>query len=183
MSNVWFSSDFHYGHTNIAGPKVSRWKSGYRDFDSVFHMNEAIIDSINDNVGKHDTLYFLGDWAFGKEDNIRELRYLLNVQEIVLIYGNHDDTIRKNVKYHGLFTERYDQLHRSFGDTKIVMNHYPIAEWRDCHRGAIHLFGHVHGSREVGGKSMDVGWCMHRRPLSLDEILEKMSEKEVLQHH
>ena len=31
--NIWFTSDPHYMHRNIAGPKVSKWGGGYRDFD------------------------------------------------------------------------------------------------------------------------------------------------------
>ena len=33
--NIWFTSDTHFGHTNIAGPSISVWKDGYRNFNSV----------------------------------------------------------------------------------------------------------------------------------------------------
>ena len=64
MRNLFFSSDFHLGHENIAGPKVSNWSSGYRNFDSVHEMNRTIIDNINKMVGPQDELYFLGDFCF-----------------------------------------------------------------------------------------------------------------------
>jgi calcineurin-like phosphoesterase family protein len=30
---------------------------------------------------------------------------------------------------------------------RIVMFHYPILEWDQIHRGAYHVFGHVHNSK------------------------------------
>ena len=68
--NIWFTSDSHYGHTNIAGPKVSRWQRGYRDFNSVWEMNKSLIDGINKYVKEDDILYHLGDWSFGGIHNI-----------------------------------------------------------------------------------------------------------------
>ena len=63
---TFFTSDTHYGHTNICRGE-SRWegKRGCRDFDSVPEMNEAIVEGINSSVGQHDILYHLGDWSFG----------------------------------------------------------------------------------------------------------------------
>ena len=58
-------SDFHLGHANIAGPKTSKWKEGYRNFDSVVEMNDEIINTINKYVKHDDVLYFLGDFCFG----------------------------------------------------------------------------------------------------------------------
>jgi calcineurin-like phosphoesterase family protein len=63
--NIWISSDFHYNHKNITGPKVSNWKSGYRNFNSIQKMNDALINNINKCAKEDDILYFLGDWNFG----------------------------------------------------------------------------------------------------------------------
>ena len=59
--NIWFTSDTHYSHSNIAGEKVSNWKNGYRNFESVWEMNKSLIDSINKYVKEDDILYHLGD--------------------------------------------------------------------------------------------------------------------------
>ena len=32
-----------------------------------------------------------------------------------------------------------------YNGDRISMFHYPIYEWDQCHRGAIHFHGHVHG--------------------------------------
>lgn len=43
-ADVWITSDTHFSHTNIAGPSVSSWKSGYRNFESVHEMNKALTE-------------------------------------------------------------------------------------------------------------------------------------------
>ena len=63
--NIWFTSDTHFSHANITGPKISKWKSGYRIFDSVDEMNKNITESFNKYVKEDDILYHLGDFCFG----------------------------------------------------------------------------------------------------------------------
>mgnify|MGYP003704315713 CR=1 FL=1 len=47
---IWFTSDTHYSHTNIVRG-VSRWTDldKTRDFDTVEHMNDVIVNNINNN--------------------------------------------------------------------------------------------------------------------------------------
>ena len=59
MSKIWFSSDFHINHGNITGPKVSKWKDGYRNFENTYTMNKEIFNNINKYVKSEDVLYFL----------------------------------------------------------------------------------------------------------------------------
>lgn len=186
MSNIYFSSDFHYGHKNIVGPNVSSWSSGYRDFDSIEHMNNTIVDSINNTVGENDVLYYLGDWAFGSEKNIVELSDRLNVREIHFIMGNHDKNIRK---YNTHFTSIYDYKEIKIEGQSIILFHFPIWEWHKCHRGSWHLTGHSHGNCEYSHpktskyKIMDIGWDIFRKPLSFQEIRKIMNQKEIKGHH
>lgn len=35
-----------------------------------------------------------------------------------------------------------DQLNQE--NVQVVLLHYPMAEWSHIHRGAYHLFGHIH---------------------------------------
>lgn len=87
---TWFSSDWHFDHKNITGPTVSRWKDGYRTFDSTHYMNQVLHETINKYVQEDDILYFLGDFAFGGENNIAIHRNLINCKTIHVTYGNHD---------------------------------------------------------------------------------------------
>src|ERR1700751_1321730 len=87
---IWFTSDLHLGHRNIVGEKVSSWKDGFRDFDSVKQMDDVILKAINDNVKWDDTLYILGDFSFKGNPEVGVYRNRINCQNIFFIKGNHD---------------------------------------------------------------------------------------------
>lgn len=184
MNNIYFTSDPHYGHTNIV-KGISNWSdiSGCRDFETLEAHNSTIVDSINSIVKAGDTLYCLGDWAFGGSHNIGTFRDRLNCRTIHLILGNHDHHIENGAQV-GLFTSvKYvDQLSLKtdaqtgfMGKTKFFLSHYSHQVWNNSHHGAIHLFGHSHGSIKGIGRSMDVGVDTHDfYPYHLDEILDIM---------
>lgn len=98
MSNIWISSDFHFGHKNICRGE-STWKGdgsqNTRDFETVIEMNETLVRGINDNVKSDDVLYFLGDWSFGGINNVWNLRKQLKVATIHFVLGNHDSHMHK----------------------------------------------------------------------------------------
>ena len=86
----------HYFHKNIAGPKVSAWKGGYRNFNDEMEMSREIVYQINKHVKEDDILYHLGDWSFGGINNIWNFRKQINCKNIHLILGNHDHHIEHN---------------------------------------------------------------------------------------
>lgn len=193
--NIWFTSDTHYAHTNIAGQKVSSWGSGYRGFDSVGEMNDTLIKNINDCVKENDILYHLGDWSFGAH-NIFYFRNSIICKTIHLIKGNHDQHIAdKDIKIIessfnpiDLFTSIQDVYTGNIGKNFFHLSHYSHRVWPKSHNGSIHLFGHSHGSLNGNfGKSMDVGIDTHPefRPYHINEILQIMSNRklEKVDHH
>jgi calcineurin-like phosphoesterase family protein len=197
--NIWFTSDTHFGHTNIAGPKISTWSSGYRDFNSVHMMNMALVDGINKYVKEDDILYHLGDWSFGGVQNIFQFRNYIICKNIHLILGNHDQhIIDKEIKYHDttfnpieLFSSVQDVLTLDIGKTKIFLSHYSHRVWLGSHKGVIHLYGHSHGSIPDYGKSMDVGVDVafkkfgEYRPFNIGDITNIMSKRNIekIDHH
>lgn len=199
MSNIWLTSDSHFGHTNIAGPKISNWSSGYRDFNSVHEMNMALVNGINKYVKEDDILYHLGDWSFGGVHNILQFRNLIICKNVHLILGNHDQHIvDKEIKYHDtsfnpieLFSSVQDVLTLDIGKTKIFLSHYSHRVWLGSHKGVIHLYGHSHGSIPDYGKSMDVGVDVafkkfgEYRPFNIGDITNIMSKRtiEKIDHH
>lgn len=185
MSNTWIFSDTHHSHTNICGPSVSSWSKGYRNFDSVAQMNEAIVSSINDVVKEDDILYHLGDWSFGGKDNIKKFRDLIKCNNIVLLIGNHDHHISKNPEFQKLFSEVHELLRRKIAGHYFTLCHYAMRVWDSSHQGALHCFGHSHGSLPGFGRSMDVGWCIHRRPLHIEEVIKELMSKPIgfVDHH
>ena len=193
--NIWFTSDTHFGHTNIAGPKVSVWKNGYRNFNSVQEMNDALVTNINKIVGEDDILYHLGDWSFGGIHNIYYFRKSLICKNIHLMLGNHDQHItNKDIKFHDtsfnpidLFTSVQEVKTEKIGKSYFHLSHYSHQVWPGSHKGVIHLFGHSHGSLKGLGKSMDVGVDTHPefRPYHINEIVKKMEKIPVnfIDHH
>ena len=197
--NIWFTSDTHFGHTNIAGPKISNWSSGYREFNSVHEMNMALVNGINKYVKEDDILYHLGDWSFGGVHNILQFKNLIICKNVHLILGNHDQHIvDKEIKYHEtsfnpieIFSSVQDVLTLDIGKTKLFLSHYSHRVWLGSHKGVIHLYGHSHGSIPDYGKSMDVGVDVafkkfgEYRPFNIGDITNIMSKRtiEKIDHH
>jgi calcineurin-like phosphoesterase family protein len=185
--NIWFTSDTHYNHRNIASESCTRWKNGYRNFDSLHQMNEALITNINKSVKENDILYHLGDFAFGGHKSVIEFRNSIVCKNIHLIIGNHDEEIEDDLELQKLFTSVNDTFKGFIGKQRFHLSHYSHRVWPKSHRGSIHLYGHSHGSIPDLGKSMDVGVDTHKdfRPYHINEILTIMSKREShkVDHH
>lgn len=179
----WVTSDPHYGHKNIAGPTVSNWKSGYRDFESVEEMNKTLITTFNKYVQPEDILYILGDFVMGGYKNTPIFRSALKCQTIHLITGNHDGPLIEH--YQGYFTSVQPVLQMWHQGQSYFMSHYAHRVWEGSHKGYIHLYGHSHGTIMDHGKSMDVGVDVaykmfgEYRPFSIEEISKIMTKKEI----
>lgn len=165
---VWISSDIHYNHKNICRG-VTNWRtedgkipfSRVRDFDTLEQMNDKIVNNINERVGQDDTFIILGDIAFGGHENIAIFLDRLICKDIHLVYGNHDQNIKKNREnIQSKFSSVNHCLEITIEDYNFVMFHFPIMTWHGLQKGVIHLYGHVHSpkhKRFSPGKSMDVG--------------------------
>ncbi len=186
MPNIYITSDTHFQHTNICGPKLSKWNTGYRNFDSLESMEDYIVDKFNTKVGKDDILIHNGDVCMGQA-NIHwpRIRQRINCRNIILCLGNHDDKITKNRLEH-TFSSVQQRYEFRYKGTLIVCEHYPITIWNEIGRGAIMLYGHVHGNFVAEGKSMDVGVDTNDcTPYHIDEIMERMQDRKIVirDHH
>lgn len=194
MPNIFISSDWHFGHINITGPKVSKWKTGYRDFDSVEEMNAIIINNLNSVIMSQDILYFLGDFAFGDKKRIPEYRERINCRKIYFARGNHDKAIDQNPEYQKLFENYREAYEIYYKGYPISMNHYAQRVWNESHHNGISLWGHSHATLpETPYRSMDCGVdCVYPEinqprymPFLLDTIIERLKDREStkLDHH
>jgi calcineurin-like phosphoesterase family protein len=166
----YFTSDTHYGHTNII-------KYCNRPFKSVEEMNDVLVKNINSKVQPGDVLWHLGDFAMGGELNVREFRDRINCKRINLILGNHDN--RKVVSKSLLFQNIYD-MYEYRGEISVVLCHYALRVWNKSHHGYYHLYGHSHGTLpdDPNSLSFDAGVdCHNFSPLSISEIKNIMSKK------
>ncbi len=192
---LFFTSDTHYAHSNICSATTNWTESSNltRQFDSLDHMNDTIVNNINNMVGEDDILIHLGDFSFGGFDKIEEFRSRILCKNIHLVLGNHDHHIERNKEgVQRLFSSvnQYLRLSVTRPLTKsmvekfsFVCMHYPIASWHDMNQGVIHLHGHVHlpsHLRVAEGRAMDVGVDGNDlEPISLDEVLSIMKDREV----
>jgi len=133
---IYYISDLHLGHEKVI-------HMDNRPFDNAFEMQEKIIRNWNSVVTGKDTVYSLGD-MFWKPSIAEQILPRLN-GSIVLIRGNHD-RINDNIK--NLYSDIYHYLEVNDDSRRVILCHYPIAHWNAQHRGAIHLYGHIHNNRE-----------------------------------
>jgi calcineurin-like phosphoesterase family protein len=192
--NLFFTSDTHYSHSNICRA-TTRWTdadSVTRDFKSLEHMNDTLVNNINEVVGQDDILIHLGDWSFGGFEMIEEFRNRIFCKNVHLVFGNHDHHIRRNKgDVQELFSSTQDYLHLDLRIPKgkevdkltLVCMHFPIASWDGMNDGVPHLHGHVHLPRHqrIGlGKVMDVGVDGNDLyPISIQEIRTIMKDRPV----
>ncbi len=135
----YYTSDLHFGCQAVFD------RTG-RPFKDLEEMKEVIINNINNTLKRDDTLYILGDISCAEYDPTSELK-AMNCRKI-LIKGNHDARWCK----HRHFRNQFDEIHdikavRECG-TRIVLCHYPLAEWDGYYKGHYHFYGHIHNSNE-----------------------------------
>jgi calcineurin-like phosphoesterase family protein len=194
---LFFTSDSHYNHKNICSA-TTEWKDAddkTRDFKSLNHMNDTIVNNINRMVGEDDILFHLGDWSFGGFEKIQELRDRIICKNIHLVLGNHDHHILKNKSdiqrlfssishYIDLDVQRPSKKGKGSIDRfRFILMHYPIASWHDMNEGVMHLHGHVHlpkHQRIGNGKSLDVGVDGNDlEPISLDKVVSLLKNQPI----
>jgi calcineurin-like phosphoesterase family protein len=138
---TWVTSDLHFGHKNIMSfcpQSRARFKN------DLAYMNEAMVKEWNDLIAPEDTVYILGDVAFlSGSDAAKMVSRLAGVK--ILVRGNHDRKTLMDVNFRNCFKDVHEYLDINYNGTKVVMFHYPIAEWDQMRRGSVHLHGHLHG--------------------------------------
>ena len=190
MCNIYFTSDLHFSHQNIA-----KFCPQFRPQTDVDEMNEALIACWNATVKPEDIVYNLGDISFARDiAAIAKVLHRLNGQHH-LIYGNHDNVIMRNSEYFlttrkqdGLpllsSVQHYLKLHLEMMSEPLILFHYPIQEWDGCHKGWYHLYGHVHDRiAKIPGRLLNVGYDLHGRFLTPQDIEKFLSRLPEIKHH
>lgn len=190
MARKLITSDLHFGHTNIVkftnrieamdrdgfvvcGELRERYFNGELGDElkrKVSNIHDDWLKSVLDKeVNDGDVVYHLGDLTFHKDKSkIREFVEGLK-GDWLFILGNHDNESHIREACKGTRHKVLGHYHEiSVSKTKICLFHFPIAEWHNCHRGAWHLHGHLHGTKGHGDyilpnmdRRMDVGLDAH----------------------
>ena len=137
-------SDTHFNHANILDFKDYIGKP-CREFDSVDHMNQCMLDNWNDTVGPKDTVIHCGDVLFGldKVDWLTaNFAKLPGKKRLVL--GNHD-----NPKHLAPFFKDI-QMWIDMSDKGFLFSHTPqhASTLAESHRfgtgKVLNVHGHIH---------------------------------------
>lgn len=113
----YFTADPHFFHEKII-------EYCNRPFDNAEEMNETIVKNYNYYVKPEDTVFFLGDIGFSKQQLLKDLIARLNGSKI-LILGNHDNSGRNTYLNMG-FAAVLDSAIITIGKHKVSMSHHPI---------------------------------------------------------
>ena len=140
--SIYFTADTHFGHENVI-------KFSNRPFENLAEMEKVLIENWNARVLPGDDIYIVGDFAWrAKHDHIMKCLRALNGQKH-LIMGNHDRKYLEFDDFRNSFVEIEKQLEIHFGNRqRVVLCHYPMAEWHQYHRGSFHIHGHLHNRKD-----------------------------------
>jgi len=181
---VFVTSDTHFGHKNICKGSTVWTGDSYdraRDFPSFLEMDETLFNNINQLVKEDDTLYHLGDFAFGNNSNIINARRRIKCKDVRLIIGNHDWKINKNpdiLKMFNFPTKKNVLMPGDHCDRHIIMIHKPDGHISPHYPNEFILHGHSHKTTDlIEGNKMDVGCDGNSlTPYHLEEIIKKLIE-------
>ena len=173
MANrVFFTADHHFCHAGI----IIHCR---RPYSNTWEMDESMIGLWNSIVGRNDTIYHLGDFAWRNLQRAEEILRRLNGRKYLCL-GSHDKDILKLARY-------FEEIRESFlinvsNTQQVFLNHYLHKIWPKSHYGSWHLFGHSHGRMDnyasTEGKLLDVGVDSHFfYPWSLEEVTKVMGDK------
>ena len=117
----YYTGDLHFGHANVIG-------FDNRPFSDVDEMDRVLIENWNSRITKNDQVYILVDVAFHNEKPYSWYLSQLKGQKH-LIVGNHDGKLLKDSEALGYFVSVDHYLDLADEGKRIILCHYPIAEW------------------------------------------------------
>ena len=166
---TFFTSDSHVGHKGILSDRMAR----PRRFSTIEEHDERIIAHWNDRIRPEDECWHLGDFGYkGSAAHYQRVFARLNGRKH-LVWGNHDHQRTRDLPWYS----QQDRAEPVVEGIRFVLSHYAQRTWNRSHQGALHLYGHSHGSLPGCGRSLDVGVdCWDMRPVTVDEILDAMAE-------
>lgn len=131
---VW--SDQHFFHNNIC-------RYADRPFDSVFRMNEVMVQNAQQTLQDDSVVLWGGDVSFGTPAQTKEVLRSIPGKHF-LVVGNHDvDRPEKLKTLQSVFLGITDCLTFEMGHRKVFVSHYPLLK-SDLSLQNIQVHGHTH---------------------------------------
>ena len=182
--SIFVTSDLHFNHD-----REFVWK--VRGYESVYEMNEAIIERFNSVVQSGDDVYILGDLCLGRGGPAilaanKELIERLNGR-LHIIRGNHDTEPRVRMYASCAnvvdIVKWADMLH--YKGYHFYLSHFPTLtgnlEKESLKQCTCNLFGHTHQTTNF---HLDMPFMYHVGvdshncyPMNLDDIITEMKAK------
>lgn len=168
----YYSADFHFGSPNM----IDRWDRKASDSEK---FDEMIINNINNLLTPHDILYIVGDVGSYRTSTSEKIRQLNCEKQLVI--GNHDISLLKHKSFRDLFEKIGQNMIIQDGDYRIVLNHYPLAEWEGFYRGnTYHFYAHAHKGNPIMDlldKAICVSIdCNNNIPKTADELINEKKQ-------
>lgn len=187
---IFFSSDYHFNHQ-----KEFIYKP--RGFNSIYDMNEAIVERHNKIVTSEDVIYVLGDLCLGggSDEALKINKKIISSLKgnLKVILGNHDTHSRIqmynecwNVEVLGYA----DML--KYGKYHFYLSHYPTLttnfdDDKPLKARTLNLYGHTHQSTNFYNNNpcmyhvgVDSHYC---EPVSIDTIVEEIKQQHSIFSH
>lgn len=153
--SILFTSDLHFGHTNIITACERNLLNCGQDFTTVEEMNEFLINKWNQKVNDDDEVYVLGDVSFRSKVAVKTYLQRLKGHKHLII-GNHDFQWMKNCPDIGEYFESVSHFDIIKVDHKMVtLCHFPLLEWNGSSRANNQdtsnswlIHGHIHNTKD-----------------------------------
>lgn len=127
----FFIGDTHFSHKKIAEYEPCRLQLGA----TLEEHDEELVRRWNAKVTNNDTVYHLGDVAFG--DGLKYVQRLNGKK--ILIMGNHDKSGKAMLNW-------FDDVHGALVYKKgYLLTHIPVS-LKQAKRFAKNIHGHMHGN-------------------------------------
>ena len=172
---IYYTADLHFGHKNVL-------QFDGRPFQTIEEHDRFLIDSWNARVKPEDQVYIVGDFCMQSDRG--PMYYLKQLSgRKYLIKGNHDTALLKDPEVMSQFELVEKMYFIKDRDYRIALCHFPLAEWNQYHRGAWHIYGHIHNKRERAfqfmreeEKALNAGIMInHYMPVSMEELIDNNS--------
>ena len=165
---TWFIADPHFGHRNIL-----EYEAEARPYASIEEHDEDLIEQWNAVVRTNDTVWCLGDFAFGRQALERVGARLQGRRRLVL--GNHDRLPSRAYLDHG-----FAQLLGCAGHLSALLSHIPV-DLGQAARFKVNLHGHLHSRPPPTPWHVNVGVEANRRrtgqprPVTWEELATEIA--------
>ena len=155
---TFFIGDTHFGHKNIINFEAVK---PFRPFATIEEHDEELVRRWNSVVGKKDSVWHLGDVAFGSK-NISIVGRLNGFKKLVL--GNHDHyPSAEYLKY-------FDKLYGAATLEDVLLTHIPVAT-EQLERFGYNIHGHLHTNKMDDPRYINVSAeHINLTPISMEEL-------------